>query len=278
MKKILCLTDFSDKANNAVVYANELAKKTSATLLFMHTCAELTDGSNKALLHPSGIRYTDTESRDKLYTLCMEFIKENKYSNVTYEYVVKEGNLGNKLNEVIKEKNIDLVICSVEGDVQPHQEYYGTILSELIQTTCCPLLAVPSGYKFKGIQTIVYAYDLENENTLEEKAIKFSKLLQAQLYIVSFSNEENEATADRLRAKLTQLKKESEYESMDVAIKGSTDMTQYLNQSISDFHAELVILENHKRNLYERLTERSFSKNFVFFSKIPVLIIRSEKE
>jgi nucleotide-binding universal stress UspA family protein len=278
MKKILCLTDFSENASNGILYADELAKKFSSTLIFMHTYEPHKEWLEEDMYHPSGITYTDTDSRNKLYKLCMSFIKENKYSPVTYEFIVKEGSLSNNLNKTIKENNIDLVVFSVEGELQPPDTYYGNLTSEIVQTTACPVLAIPTGYKYNPIQKIVYAFDIEKENTIEKKVIDFTRLFEARLNILSYSEEEGENQVERLYSKFSLLKAKANYDKIDFDLKKANDIITSLNQFIVDRNADLLIIENHKRKLYERLTQRSFSKQFVFFAKKPVLIIRSEEK
>jgi hypothetical protein len=55
-------------------------------------------------------------------------------------------------------------------------------------------------------------------------------------------------------------------------------MIHSLEKFVTDRNADLLILEHHKRNLYKELTESSVTKNFVFFSKVPMLIIQSKEK
>jgi nucleotide-binding universal stress UspA family protein len=277
MKKILCLTDFSDNAYNGILYANELAKNFSSTLIFMHTHDPLIEGFPEELHHSSAINYTDTDARNLLYKLCLNFIKEDKYSPVTYEFIVKEGSVNQNLNKIIKENKIDLVVFSVEGKLEQGDTYYGNITSEIIQTAACPVLAIPTGFIYRPIEYIVYAWDIENENSIEKKVIEFAKQFNARLNIVSYSDEEDEGKIEKLYAKFGQLKHQAGYTAIDFDIKKTADLIDSLNQFIIDRNADILIMENHKRKLYERLTQRSFAKQFVFFSKKPVLVIRSEE-
>lgn len=277
MKKILCLTDFSENAYNGILYANELAKQFSSKLIFMHTHELQKELIEEELCHPSAINYTDTEARNLLYNLCLDFIKKDKYSPVTYEFIVKEGNLCQNLNKIIKEDKIDLVVFSVEGELKHGDTYYGNITSEIIQTAACPVLAIPTGFAYRPIQHIVYAWDIENENSIEKKVIEFAKRFNARLNIVSYSDIEDEGKIETLYSKFSLLKNLSGYTAIDFDIKKTSHLIDSLNQFIVDRNADLLIIENHKRKLYERLTQRSFAKQFVFFSQRPVLIIRSEE-
>ena len=149
MKKILCLTDFSENAENGVLYANELAKRFSSTLVFMHTYKLGLSSEEETFTHPALVYYTDTESREKLYDICMRFEKENKYTNVNYEYIVKEGDVTQNLNEIIGEHCIDGVVLSAEGELRPNDAYYGSIVSEIVKKSKCPVVVVPVTYKIK---------------------------------------------------------------------------------------------------------------------------------
>ena len=273
MKKILCLTDFSDNAQSGLLYANELAKLFSSKLIMMHVF----EYPSEKPVHPSYTRYTDTEARDMLYRTCMNFRKENRYTNVTYEYIVREGNLIDNVNNVITECNIDIVICSLTGELKPGDDYFGNIISEIIQHTQCPLIIVPTGYKFNNIKNIVYAYDIEKGTDLKQQAINFARLFDSRVDVLSFVNTEDEEETDHLYSKYSKLKLKSGYNKMDFDLRVAPDVSSSISRFVVDRNADLIILENHKRVLVEQQTTPSFTKGFVFIAKTPVLVIHNQE-
>jgi hypothetical protein len=277
MKKILCLTDFSKNANNGALYANKLAKKISSKLIFMHTYELIANKEPKGSSHPSLTSYSDTESRDNLYRLCMDLQKEDKYCSATYEYIVNEGNVTQNINSVIKEHKIDLLILSIEGELKPQDTYYGNIVSEIVQIAQCPVLVVPSNASYENIETMVYAFDIEKESTLENDAISLARLFNAKLKILSCIKEENKNEISKIYSEFDLIKKKSGYDKISFDVKATQDIKSFMNKYIIENKTDLLILENHKRILYKRLTERSFTKSFIFLSKVPVLIIRSKE-
>lgn len=277
MKKILCLTDFSENASDGILYANELAKKFSASLILFHTYSICDTEANKMLFHPCQIKYTDTECRENLYHICLNLTKENKYSGVDYGFITREGELQKNLNEIITDRKIDLVVLSMEGELNPTDPYYGNIVSEIVQQSNCPVILVPKGYRYQHIKNIVYAYDIEHESTLEKEATDFAKAMKAHLDILSYCNEEDEEYIEKIYSKYNLLKIRSGYDQMNLDIKATDNIISSLSQFITDRNADLLILENHKRILYKQLSEPSFTKSFVFFSKIPVMVIRSKE-
>ncbi|HSZ25866.1 MAG TPA: universal stress protein [Cytophagaceae bacterium] len=278
MKRILCLTDFSENSLNSILYANELAKKFSAKLIFMHAYETISGKPEFESLHPSLTNYSDTEARDKLYKICMDFIKENKYNNVTHEFFVSKGEVNQNLNTIVLEKKIDLVVSSIEGALKPGDAHYGNIVSEIAQNTTCPVLMIPSTYKFRDIKNIVYAFDIENEDSLKKEAIDWAKLFDARIDILSYSNEEDELKMEGLYSKYNLLKEDINYHKTSFDIKATDDnMIDSMNQFIANRNMDLIILENHKRTLYEQQTQNSFTKKFIFFSKVPVLILRNKE-
>ncbi len=278
MKKILCLTDFSENAYNGILYANELAKKLSANLILMHTYQLDVDPLSEGSTLPSLIAHSDTESRDKLSAICMDLKREDKYSTTSYEYLIREGGVSKNLNKTIVEQGIELVVFSIEGDLSPNDSYYGSIVSQLVQTTKCSIIAVPKGIKFKKIENIVYAFDIENQNTFEKDILYFTKLVNAKLNILSYLSEEDEKKVEQIYAKFGQLKQDSGYTNIQLDIKSSENILSSLSEYIVDRNADLVVLENNKRTLYKRFLEGSFTRDFIFLSKIPVLVIRSNEE
>jgi nucleotide-binding universal stress UspA family protein len=277
MKKILCLTDFSANSLNAIKYANILAKNFSSTLIFMHTYKLHVNDEEKKNLRPSLTYYSDTESRNKLSELCMNFTKEDRYTKVNYEFLVKEGKVTQHLNEIIVNNNIDLLVLSAEGEPRPEDAYYGNILEEILQSLKCPVIVVPIRFQsHKNIENIIYAYDIENEKSLEKEAVDFAKLFNAKLEILSFVTRENEDHIEKLYSKYNHIKSNCGYDKLNFTIQTSSDIKETMEEFIAGKPFDLITLENHQTNTHKQLNDPGFIQNFVFVSKIPVLIIYSE--
>lgn len=278
MKKILCLTDFSDNAYNAILYANELAKQFSSTLILMHTYELDIDTKDNNFTLPTLISHSDTESRNILSKICMDLKREDKYGKTSYEYIIREGGISKNLNKIIVEQKIDLVIFSVEGSLNKEDNFYGNIVSELVQSTKCPVMAIPTGVKYKKIENCIYAFDIENEDTFEEDIITISKLLDTHITILSYIKTEDEKEIEKIYTKFNLLKQEADFSKIQLEIKSTENTFTALKEFCEDRKAELLVLENHKRMLHKRLTEKSFTKEFIFIANIPVLIIRSKED
>lgn len=274
MKKIACFTDFSEEANCGVLFANKIARELFSELTLFHTYLPAEKGKG---FHPSLTEFTDTESRELLYKMCLDLRLSDKYSDVAFDFIVNEGSPVERVNEIVKKEKIDLIVMSAEGELKENDTYYGTILTDVVLNAKCPVLIVPKGYQWRGINKIVYAFDIENENTFEKSAIKFVKSFGADLDILSFVHTEDENETERLYAKFNILKEMSGYNKIHFDIKVSTNIIKEMSQFILDRNSDLIILEHHKKTQYKQLLEPGFTKSFVFISQKPILVIRSKE-
>lgn len=275
MKKIACLTDFSEEATNGVLFANKMAREHFSKLILFHAYLPDVEGTE---FHPSLTEYSDTESRELLYKMCLDLRRSDKYSDVSLEFMIKEGSPVERLNEAIKKEGIDMVVMSAKGSLKETDTYYGSVLSDVVINAKCPVLVVPEGYEYQSIKNIVYAFDIENENTFEKGAVQFSKRFGANLDVLSFVHTEDDKETEGLYRKFNILKEESGYSKVHFDVRLSANIVKEMAQFIVDRNSDLIIIENHKRTPYKQLLEPSFTKSFVFMSKKPVLVIRSKEE
>ena len=135
-KKILFCTDFSSAANVALPYAAELAQHFGATLFGFH--ARLADHYAFVLEGgaPKEPVLTDQEIRHNIQTML------DRFPDVEREAILGKGEVWPALAEVIKGKNIDLIVLGTSGRTGFAKFMLGSVAEEIFRQAPCPVMTV----------------------------------------------------------------------------------------------------------------------------------------
>lgn len=159
MKKILCPTDFSDAAHNAIAYAAKFAQVTGAELVLFNV-QSLFDVVPGRLLssHYDPIEIIRGDLEAQALEVAQQF-KISCYSEVQVS--------GTALSTVIsrKAKDFNLIIMGSNGPDDLYQFFAGSNAYNVIRKSEIPILIIPDAVNYSPIENMVYAFDYLEEGT-----------------------------------------------------------------------------------------------------------------
>ena len=158
MKTILAPVDFSDISINAIAFAAELTRRTSARLIVIHIIEQ---------------EKTEEKAKNKLQKLESDLCGSIDF-NLNVEFLLAHGNLINTLNKTIAAQRPDLIVMGTKGASGLKKLLIGSNTVNVIAMTRVPVLVIPEVARFehflnKEKTRIVLATDLEsleNEDSL----------------------------------------------------------------------------------------------------------------
>lgn len=174
--KILCPTDMSYNATQAVKYAYMLAGTLDAELILLHVLEE----HNK----PNA-----TKVVDELHRLTQALTETTMPHEVRCNFVVRLGPVRKQIVECLEERNIDLMVMSLKGCFLKAS----SIAKDVIDMLPCPVIAIPIDYIPKPIKQIIYAamdFNSEAYESMDFAALLAQKL-EASLLFVNVALEKN---------------------------------------------------------------------------------------
>jgi nucleotide-binding universal stress UspA family protein len=157
MKTILALVDFSDVSANAVSFAAELSKRSSARFIIVHILQN---------------REGEEEVKNKLQSIESELKKSFDLSCETF---LAHGSLITTLKKIIAVQQPDLIVMGTKGASGLKRILIGSNTVKVIAETKVPVLVIPEVARFenflnRGKNRIVLATDLvllENDHALD---------------------------------------------------------------------------------------------------------------
>lgn len=273
MKTILVPTDFSTNAENALHFAIALAKQQHATLILLHAYQMPVAVSpvpfNLLILEKEEAKQDATT---KLRTLSAQI---DHASGVSYEYLLQEGDAVDVISNTVKEKNVDLIVMGSKGASGLAGVIFGGVATSVIEKASCPVMAIPERTSLnKPIKKITYATDYQkNDTRIIGKIIELAEPIHAQVNIIHISGDE--ISPDEESKLMSQFMKKVNdvisYNNLSFQMLHGQDVEEQLEKYIADNSTDVLILSTHHRSFFDRLFEKSITKDLTLQATIPLV-------
>lgn len=267
MKTLVVATDFSGTAENAAIYAMELARTIRVKVLLLN-------------IYQLPVSYVDitmpitNENWEEQTAKAMAELK-NKLQQLTRETVevtteVRMGGFLTELRMVCQREQPYAVVMGCNGSSVAERFFFGSHAINAMKNLEWPVITVPPDTVFQGIKKIGLACDLE-ETAMAVPVDDIGHLVMdfnAALYVLYASKEkvynpEVVFASGRLGKKLEKCRPEFRF------VPGDTD------QSLLDFaeneNIDLLIVLPGKYRLLDAIIHKSHTRQMVLRSHIPVM-------
>lgn len=270
MKKILCPTDFSKTADNAIAYAAKLAQTTgsSLTLFNIQSLFELAPAvaaGGKSMKAEAAAQALEAQSR-----------QVSKAFRISCDAETTPA--GRALSTVIAEKgqHYDLIVMGSDGPDDLYQLLTGTHSYHAVRKSQTPVLLIPAGHLYSEIGKMIFAFDFTHGKTLPiASLVPFVLAVKCELTLLQVLEEPlNEQLEDKLqdaRRSLTASLKD------DITVKYeqvlSADIAEGIEQYIREDQPDVLALCAKGRNAFSRLLHKSTIRQVTAHMTCPVLIV-----
>ena len=194
MKKILFPTDFSETANNAFLYALNLAKSIDAQVYVLHVYElPMITGSLSAGLIQNVYETVELGSfenfKDNIPQL-RQIAADNELSDIPLKFILEEGNFLYILRETIEEESVDFVVMGTNGNSGFERFLFGSNTINTITSMKIPILSVPQELSFKGFKNIGFTtiFDQKDKDALKN-LIEIANRHQAKIHCMHVSKD-----------------------------------------------------------------------------------------
>ena len=271
MKRILLPTDFSENAYNAISYALHFFKDEKCHFILLNTLY-----NSDYIIYSSLNTLYENNSLKKLEQLRKHIVTEFNNPNHEFESVSSFNMLYQEIEERAKNKEIDLIVMGTNGASGGEEILFGTHTVHAIQIAKCPLLAIPSNYKYKELEHILFATKYEIDFAQYQMSLikNLAEKRNAKIHVMH-ANFGNRLTDEQLQSKkdLDSFFDETSHDFNSV-YKDSVP------EAIEEFHKEnkidLLVMIKHRRSFIEKILFSSIINEIGFNAKFPFLVLPSE--
>lgn len=270
MKTILVPTDFSFNANNALKYAQAFAQTTNNKIVLLHAYIPIIVNYNRVpgIIAEENARVRK-ESQKKLENLC------NKYVEVSCDNLATIGNPVDTILKVSQKSKFNLIIMGTHGASGLKQILFGSNTSGVISKSTVPVLAIPQRYRFRKIDTIVYASDLKNTFNELKLIIPIAKQLDATIEILNLNYGYNN-TDDEKQTIENKIKSLSYKKIRFIEQKATLDQTmaEQLKKYLAKHKPQILVMFPEEKSWFDKIFLSSKTEEMANQLKLPLLSIR----
>jgi nucleotide-binding universal stress UspA family protein len=275
MRNILLPTDFSDNAYDALTYAVRLYGQEDCTFFLLHTYAPPISRPEYLLDGPAQIGLGDTYRTASLENL--ERTKETaigEFGNPGHTFEVRSAfnTLVDETLETVRDLQIDLIVMGTQGAAGAKEILLGTNTVDVIKKVPCPVIAVPSNFRYRAPKNILFPTDFEIDyrearlgplwHLAKEHASKIDVLHVSASYDLDPGKKAN-------RSSLGELLTGIDHEYHDVP---DTGIIGAITEFQSGEGTDLLAMARNRHSFLERLFIEPVIEKIGFHTSIPFMV------
>ncbi len=278
MKKILLPTDFSDNAWNAIFTGLKLYADVKCHFYLLHAyephMMNLIGRKNQLRL---GIIYDSLSqySTQELRKIAAYLDEKHQNPNHVFEILSKADTLEEAVMEMVSKRDIDLIVMGTQGATGAREIFMGSNTVKVInKVENCPVLAVPSGYNFQILETLVYSTDFSRHTEKHEllPLTSLAALWKAEIHILYVAMEFRLSEKQKANKKILEERiKNLTYSFHDIDLEAN--LAQTIAKSISEYSAAILVMIRYPHTFWEKITHQPTVKKIAFHSRAPLLVL-----
>jgi nucleotide-binding universal stress UspA family protein len=271
MEKIIVPFDFSSASSWGFYYAYNIAKKIGAELVVVHLYwPPYVESTYPVDMIQSIITEKEKDVLKHLKAATQAPLADKE--SVKIRYVIQPGS-EHSIVDVAAENEADLIVMGTHGSGKALDKVWGTNTANVIKEATCPVLAIPIGATYEGIESIAYATDFEKKDTeLLIQLTLIATAIGAQVHCVHI----NQADAPYEDKKETAFRTLFEENFADLPVSYSVWSANEVEDGLETFcrinKISILAMLTRKKNLWEKVFGGvSITKSMTMQTKLPLL-------
>jgi nucleotide-binding universal stress UspA family protein len=276
MKNVLLPTDFSENSINAIKYAFSFFKDSEVNFFVLnvqktsdYTTSDLMSSSSNTTVY----RAILDDNKKELNKLISSLKIDNASEKFGFKALVDFDVFTDAIQQAVKSNKIDLIIMGTNGATGAKEVIFGSNTLNVIRHSKCPLIAVPEGFSFKKIKSVLFSINNQNKFTktgiepLKEILIRFKsklKILEIKEEGVVLIGQEAKESIEKIFTDF-----EFSYHTLN-GIQASEAIEAFEQLFPTDLHAIFV----EKESFLDRMIFGSETSKISYSSRVPLLILR----
>lgn len=265
-KKILVLTDFSENAYDATLFACALAvqKQYSIHLLHYYTVksSHFDEEEDKNMRDNSHLLKADLEILELFEKL------EVQFPSLKITVSCKRGLLEEKLQKELKDLSIEMIVLGAKGTSQHQSVFWGTTTAMITEKSSVPVWVIPKGFnRYKAENAgLLTNFKVEELETLKKYIQSNGAIENLNLLHVIKKNEKH--IVNRLESWIINIKDWQRIKNVSYKIgnieesdKEMDTVPEVINYLIKENNLDCILVTKTRRSFFKRLFEKSVSKS-----------------
>ncbi|NJC26972.1 universal stress protein [Neolewinella antarctica] len=265
MKHLLVGIDFSESADRALAYAEEIALIFSSKISLLHVQKPSEDGNQRSLIDQKEYQ----KARERLTALADD-VSSRGLNTVA---IIQRGEITSTLKQIVDEGDCDLVILGCQGEHPRPDGSWGSTSAGLMEHTRIPILAVPISAPVKYPRRYVLATDEECPESLHKLSplLRLLETDRTQLLLFHYLQATERATPDLAYGRLLEGIKYRFYYQVDDHQPNGQAVVDFADLTSADI---LVVLHRTGHSSTAKARESIARGITCVTTSVPVLILQ----
>lgn len=267
MKHILVPTDFSPAADNALAYAEQLAKTFEAQLSIVHVYT--------IPVEPEMTGALDRMVYDNAEELMRARADELNEKGLNVQTEIRPGAAVAGLRNFLAENEVDLIVMGCQGEQAIPARFIGSTTTSIIDAVEVPVLAVPADFPATPPKKVIWATDRTppNNRKVIQPMLELLEQYKGALSIFHLEEEQDRLPPD---PGFSRLLGATDYDFWHQADDADEPLEDAINDFVQTMDADLLVLLHRRQGWFARLFKLSTSRLEVWSSPVPVLVLHHE--
>ena len=278
MKNILLPTDFSDNAWNAIFTALKLYANVQCKFLILHAYEpKAMNMLGQKYQQRLGVIY-DSLAQNSVQELdkILSYLNQNHNNqNHSFETISRSDTLEGSVKELVKIKDIDLVVMGTQGATGAKEIFMGSnTVKVLKQLKNISILVVPNDFNFQKLKTLVFPTDYTRKYEKFElfPMLELAELWNTAIQVIYVAVEFILTDDQKTNLKILE-ERLAAYTYTLHDINFDDNIEQSVERYVNETKADLLTMVRYRHSFWERIIEEPIIKKIAFHSMVPVLFL-----
>lgn len=272
MKKILFPTDFSETANNAFVYALEMAKSIDAEVIVLHVydLPSVSFGEVPVTLVEiyDSIELNNFENFKDQIPHLRKIAEKYQLDDVKMSHVLRHGDLVRIMKELCHEEKIDMIVMGTNGASGLQELFLGSNTGNAIVNVPVTLLSIPNKAHFERIKYIGFTTTFNDHDRMAlHKVLSIAKRFHAKVKCLTVKTHKFGVTDEGIEY----WKSEFKNEPVEFFVIPHDDVKETILDFVEHQDVDILAMVTQKRNFFEELFTHSLTQKLSYHIETPIL-------
>jgi nucleotide-binding universal stress UspA family protein len=281
MQRLLVPIDFSTNSKKAFRYALDIASQSGGSVILYHLFRPLkaTEVGPPFNTHDYNLQL-EANNLKKLQRLKKKVLADIPVKNVTVSTLVGRFPVVKNILRCAKQNQIDLIVMGTKGATGLKKITVGSNAAKVVKKASVPVLLVPEKFEWKIPEKILFTTTICKSDSLAFPLLSnFAKYYKTQIMVVNLRDPHQ----------LYGYKDKEEFEMYAYSVQRSFDnaniqfsqldtfsISETMKNLFDEIPYDILIMVRTKKNFFEKIFSKSFTKSMAFIAERPLLVIPEE--
>ena len=278
--RVLLPTDYSENSLNAIKYAIALYKDVPSKFYLLNAFHVSGYSLDSLMVAEPGEKHYDNakvKSKEEMSRLLESLQSLPDNPKHSFETISAFNGLLLAIEEVLKAKDIDIIVMGTKGITNSSNSVFGTnAVGVMEKITQCPVIAVPGTLSFVPPKEIVFPTDYKTAFRRKELnyMIDIAKLHGSAIRILHI---EKEAELNQGQQNNMDLLKEI-LEGIEFSFHSlkNINVSQGIQVFVESRESDMVAFLNRKHRFFNSMLFNPLVKEIGYYSEIPILVLKDQ--